>query len=145
MSLTLSINPIRVSIGQRCTVTELLDGLRGLVVDLQNTTRPPPTSRVCFRHFVHASSTRRIGGPRVVGDGTREKDWGRQLDGVAGCRGKRLLCPAERIGGREIGLGGGAEGWGLRSLIEMVGRRDTDQLFGSARIVGFVKLLKKRE
>lgn len=75
VSLTFGIDPIRVSIRQRRPVAELLDGLGGLVVDLENTTRPPPTGRVRFRHLVHTSSTRRIGGPRIVGNGTWEEDW----------------------------------------------------------------------
>jgi hypothetical protein len=125
MSLTLGIDPIRVSVWQRRAVTKLLNSLRGFVVDLQNTTRPPPTGRVCFRHLVHASSTRRIGGPRVVGDGTGQEDWGRQLDGIAGNRGKRLLSPTGRMGGREMGTG-----WERKERVAVANRDggDTDQL-----------------
>jgi hypothetical protein len=69
------------------------------VVDLEDATRPSPTGRVCFRHFVHTPPTRRIG-PRVVGDGPLQEDWGRQLAGVVGNCGKSLSCPAERSDGQ---------------------------------------------
>lgn len=71
------------------------------MVDLEDATRPSPTGRVCFRHFVHTPPTRRIG-PRVVGDGPLQEDWGRQLAGVVGNCGKSQSCPAERSD-REFG------------------------------------------
>lgn len=89
------VDPVRVSVGECRAVTELLNSLRGLVVDLEDATRPSPTGRVRFRHFVHTPPTRRIG-PRVVGDGPLQEDWGRQLAGIVGNCGKLLSCPAGR-------------------------------------------------
>lgn len=97
--LTFSVDPIGVSVRECRAVAELLDGLRGLVVDLEDATRPSPTGRVCFRHLVHTPPTRRIG-PRVVGDGPLQEDWGRQLAGVVGNCGKSLGCPARRSDGQ---------------------------------------------
>lgn len=97
--LTFSVDPVRVSVGKCRAVTELLNSLRGLVVDLEDATRPSPTGRVRFRHLVHTPPTRRIG-PRVVGDGPLQEDWGRQLAGVVGNCGKLLSCPAERSDGQ---------------------------------------------
>lgn len=89
------------------------------MVDLENTTRPPPTGRVRFRHFVHTSSARRSSGaPRVVGDRTLEENWGRQLDGVAGGRGKHLACPAGRRADREVG----GKAWGVERIERSRGR-----------------------
>lgn len=93
--LTFGVDPVRVSVGECRAVTELLNSLRGLVVDLEDATRPSPTGRVRFRHFVHTPPTRRIG-PRVVGDGPLQEDWGRQLAGIVGNCGKLLSCPAGR-------------------------------------------------
>lgn len=81
---TFCIDPICIAVGQGGAVAQLLDWLGGFVVNLEDGTGPPPTSLVLlFRHFVHTSSTRRIR-PRVVGNGTLEEDWGRQLAGVVG-------------------------------------------------------------
>ena len=85
--LTFGVDPIRVSVGQCRAVAQLLNSLRRFVVDLEDAARPSPTGRVCFRHFVHTPPTRRIG-PRVVGDGPLQEDWGRQLAGVVGNCGK---------------------------------------------------------
>lgn len=93
------VDPIGVSIRECRAVAELLDSLRGLVVDLEDATRPSPTGRVCFCHLVHTPPTRRIG-PRVVGDGPLQENWGRQLAGVVGNCGKSVGCPAERSDGQ---------------------------------------------
>lgn len=97
--LTFGVDPIRVSVGECRAVAELLNSLRGLVVYLEDATRPSPTGRVRFRHLVHTPPTRRIG-PRVVGDGPLKEDWGRQLAGVVGNCGKLLRCPAKRSDGQ---------------------------------------------
>lgn len=134
-SLTFRIDPVCVAVGQRGAVTELLNRLRGLVVDLEDGTRPPPTSRILFRHLVYTPSTRRIGA-RVVGDGALEEDWGRQLAGVAGSRGERRFeRPARwadgRLGGERascrvnLSIQGGR--WSIRMLMRCLCRaRRTD-------------------
>lgn len=98
--LTFGVDPVRVSVGQCRAVAQLLNSLRGFVVDLEDAARPSPTGRVCFRHFVHTPPTRRIG-PRVVGDGPLQEDWGRQLAGVVGNCGK-FAESSGRIDGRTI-------------------------------------------
>lgn len=81
---TFCIDPICIAVGQGGAVAQLLDWLGRFMVYLEDGTGPPPTSLVLlFRHFVHTSSTRRIC-PRVVGNGTLEENWGRQLAGIVG-------------------------------------------------------------
>lgn len=101
--LTFRIDPVCIAVGQSGAVTELLDRLGGFVVHLKERARPSPTGRVLlFRHFVHTSSTRRIG-TRVVGDGTLEEDWGRQLGGIVGNRGRSGIVSS--AGGTDEGFG----------------------------------------
>ena len=51
------------------------------MVDLENTTRSPPTVCLGVGHHVDAASTR-LFGAGVVGDSALEEDWGRQFGGV---------------------------------------------------------------
>lgn len=53
------------------------------MVDLEDATRSPPPRRP-VRHCARASSSARRVFARVVGDGAREKEWGRQFGGVDG-------------------------------------------------------------
>lgn len=94
---TFGIGPVGIQVRQSCLVTDLLEGLGGLMVDLEDTARPPPAAtRVAISHVEVDTSTtatasasssitvaRRVVA-RVKGDGTLEKNWGRQLGGVAG-------------------------------------------------------------
>lgn len=108
---TFRVDPVRIAIGQSSTVTELLDRLRGFVVDLEERTRPSPTGLVLlFRHFVHTSPTRLICA-RVVGDGTLEEEWGRQFAGFVWNRGKRVVGvqPGGRRGSGDRGRSSGGD------------------------------------
>lgn len=111
--LTLCISPVGIQVGQRGLVADLLEGLGGLVVDLEDTARSPPAATsVAVAHVeVGASAPRRLRA-RVVGDGAREEDWGRQLGGI--------------VGGR---LGGsGVRGWGVSSMaLTGHGQGDSDR------------------
>jgi hypothetical protein len=82
---TFSIDPVRVEVRQRRLIAQLLDRLRRLMVNLEDATRSPPSSTF-VRHVRVDASTRWVGA-RVVRDGARDKEWGRQLGGVVGvCR-----------------------------------------------------------
>lgn len=73
---TFGICPVGVEIRQRSLITDLLEGLRRLVVDLEDTARSPPSSSsssfsscVSLGHVeIDASPARRFV-RRVVGDG----------------------------------------------------------------------------
>lgn len=96
--LTLGINPFRIQVGQRRLVVELIDGLLRLMVDLEDAARPPPAaSLVVGNHRIRTVSTTSAGnvGARVVRDDPRDKDRGRQLDGVAA--GSRLTQRREQV------------------------------------------------
>jgi len=83
---TFGIDPVRVQVGQSRLVAQLLNRLQGFVVDLEDATRsPPPAAFVC--HLRILSAPTRSVGAHVVGDGARDKKWGRQFGGVVGvCR-----------------------------------------------------------
>lgn len=84
---TFCVGPVGIQVGQRSLVTNLLEGLRGLVVDLEDAARSPPAATSTpVRHVEIGASTARRFRARVVGDGTREEDWRRQLGGIDGVR-----------------------------------------------------------
>jgi hypothetical protein len=74
---TFSVCPVGIKIRQRSLVTDLLQSLRRLMVDLENTTRPPPSGSgrsfcVSLGHVeINAAPARRLV-RRVVGDGALE-------------------------------------------------------------------------
>lgn len=56
------------------------------MVNLKDATRPPPPATFVCHGWIWGTPTRRVCA-RVVGDGARKNDWGRQLGGVVGvCR-----------------------------------------------------------
>lgn len=82
---TFCVNPVGVQIRQRGLIAKLLDRLWWLVIHLENTTRSPPPAGFVCHISVRRPTARRIRA-RVVGNGAREEDWGRQLGGVEGRR-----------------------------------------------------------
>lgn len=88
--LTFGACPVGIKIRESSLVTDLLEGLWGLMIDLEDAARPPPTgagaASVSVRHVeIDAASARRFR-TRVVGDGALQQDWGRQLGGIEGVR-----------------------------------------------------------
>lgn len=123
--LTFCIDPVRIAVGEGGAVTQLLDRLGRLVIYLEKRARPPPTGRILFRHFVHTSSTRRIG-TRVVGDGTLEENWGRQFGGIVGNRGSSGIVSS--TGGTDEGFRRRARQGGLPWVRRLgLGRRCHDR------------------
>lgn len=53
------------------------------MIDLEDTARSPPAATFVVHGLVNAPASRRFG-VRVVGDGAREEDWRRQLEGIEG-------------------------------------------------------------
>ena len=88
--ITFCVGPVGVEIGQGRLITDLLERLGGLVIHLEDAARSPPAGTiVAVGHVeVDASSARRAGS-RVVGDGSLEENWGRQLGGIGGVVGGR--------------------------------------------------------
>lgn len=90
--LTFGTGPIGIEVGQSSLVADLLKGLGGLVVDLEDAARSPPAAStlVCARHVevllrvAGVSGSRRGATTRVEGDGSRKEDWGRHLGGITG-------------------------------------------------------------
>jgi len=52
------------------------------MVDLEDATRSPPTSRLLVRHRAVRTSYAWLFGANVVGDGSLEDNWGRQFGGI---------------------------------------------------------------
>jgi hypothetical protein len=77
--LTLRIHPVCIQVWQCRLVTHMLYCLWRFLV--QQTTRPPPPPSFLLAHG--SVRTARTGGfrARVVGDGARKEDWGRQFGG----------------------------------------------------------------
>jgi hypothetical protein len=84
-ALTFSIGPVGIQVGRGRLVTDLLEGLRRLVIDLEDTARSPPAgSTALVTHIEVVASTARRFGTRVVGNGALEEDWRRQFGGIDG-------------------------------------------------------------
>lgn len=109
LKLTFGIHPVRIQVRQHRLIAELLDGLWRLMVYLEDTARSPPPGTFVVHGFVNAPASGRFG-VRVVSDGTREDDWGRQLEGIEG--GTFLIRRAGRI---DLGKVGGRARYGVRS------------------------------
>lgn len=88
---TLGIGPVGVEVGQGSLITDLLQSLRRLVVDLEDTTRSPPTATGILVRHIEIGTIASWGGffvrRRVEIDGALEENWGRQLGGIDGVRG----------------------------------------------------------
>jgi hypothetical protein len=82
---TFGAGPVGIKIWQGSLVAYLLESLRGLVIDLENAARPPPTAAsVPFGHCVISAAAPWRVVARVKGDGALEEYWRRQLGGIAG-------------------------------------------------------------
>ena len=90
-SHTFGVGPVGVQIRQSCLVAYLLKGLERLMVDLEEAARSPPAcARVASIGHVEVNASASDGSRRIVarveGDGALQKNWRRQLGGIAGAR-----------------------------------------------------------
>jgi hypothetical protein len=92
--LTFSVDPICVQIWQSRLIAHMLYSFWGFVI--QQTARPPSPTSLEFAHcFVFAARTWRFA-TRVVGDGARKEDWGRQFGGIRKIRLERGVRSGEQ-------------------------------------------------